>query len=439
MKKTIKTLSVLTTVFGSLMVVFACLFLSFFVSSNTYKTQLENSYMRSFYEMVDNVNTLEVDLSKIVATTSLSSQRQLLSDIYNTCVTGVNNINILPISNEKLSGINKLMNTMGGFSYSLLLENYKGALISSNDYQQIETLYDSVRELQYDINSYMKELQYDYSILDDVNFDDVSSSSFSGGIVDVESSSSEVPTLIYDGPFSDSVLNKEVKGLPNNEYSQEEVLEQVQQLFPEYSVEYIGESFGKFETYNYEVSKDLKLFVSVTKKGGFLLTITAYGNGDGVTETDTDGVTIAENFAYTLGIDNMYAVWQQQTGNIVYVNLAPIVDHVIYYCDLIKVKVDLSLGRVVGWEASAYATNHIDREFSNSIGILDAEKQINDILSIEERNLCIVPDKYVGELSAYEFICTWENYTYYIYIDSNTGEEINIQRVIETSNGQLLM
>ena len=439
MKKTIKTLTVLTTVFGALMVVFACLFLSFFVSSNTYRTQLENSYMRSFYEMVDNVNTLEVDLSKIVATTSLSSQRQLLSDIYNTCVSGVNNINILPINNDKLTDINKLMNTMGGFSYSLLLDNYKGELISSDNYLQIESLYDAVRELQYDINNYMRDLQYNYSILDDVNFDDVDSSSFSGGIVDVESSSSKVPTLIYDGPFSDSVLNKEVQGLSNIEYSQEEVFEQVQQLFSEYSVEYIGESIGKFETYNYEVSKDLTLFVSITKKGGFLLTITAYGNGDNATESNVDGATIAENFAYTLGLDNMYTVWQQQTGNIVYVNLAPIVNHVIYYSDLIKVKVDLSLGQVVGWEASAYATNHVDREFSNSIGILDAEKKINDILSVEERNLCIVPDKYVGELSAYEFICTWENYTYYIYIDSNTGEEINIQRVIETSNGQLLM
>jgi len=170
-----------------------------------------------------------------------------------------------------------------------------------------------------------------------------------------------------------------------------------------------------------------------------LLTITAFGSGDGEGISASDGVALAEDFARLVGINNMYSVWQQQTGNILYVNLAPIANHVIYYSDLIKVKVDLSSGEIIGWEATNYATNNKDRSFVSSIGILDAQSSINDILNIEERNLCIIPDKFVGELSVYEFICTWKDYTYYIYIDSNTGEEVNILRVIETSNGQLLM
>ena len=106
--------------------------------------------------------------------------------------------------------------------------------------------------------------------------------------------------------------------------------------------------------------------------------------------------------------------------------------------DLFEV-LDLSMSSVVGWEAVNYATNHIERTFTSSIGILDAMSNVSSLMSITERNLCIIPDKFVGEISAYEFICTWENYTYYIYIDANTGEEVNILRVIDTSNGQLLM
>jgi len=170
-----------------------------------------------------------------------------------------------------------------------------------------------------------------------------------------------------------------------------------------------------------------------------ILTITSFGSGESKAIEYTEGITLAENFAKDVGLKNMYSVWYQQTGNILYVNLAPIVDRVIYYSDLVKVKVDLSLSKIVGWEATNYATNHVDRSFSSSIGILDAGSSINNILTIEERNLCIIPDKFVGELSAYEFICTWEEYTYYIYIDAVTGKEVNILRVIETSNGQLLM
>ena len=130
----------------------------------------------------------------------------------------------------------------------------------------------------------------------------------------------------------------------------------------------------------------------------------------------------------------MYSVWTQKTGNVMYVNLAPIINHIIHYSDLIKVKVDLGSGEVLGWEATNYATNHQPRSFESQISLATAQNKINNILEIKERNYCIVPDKFVGERSAYEFICTWQNYTYYIYIDSVTGEEINILRVISTSN-----
>ena len=95
--KSCRILAILTTIFASLMVVFLCLFLSFLATTNNYKTQLENNYMKSFYEMVDSVNTLEVNLSKVIATNNLTSQRELLDDIYMTCMIGVDNVNNLPI------------------------------------------------------------------------------------------------------------------------------------------------------------------------------------------------------------------------------------------------------------------------------------------------------------------------------------------------------
>ena len=149
--------------------------------------------------------------------------------------------------------------------------------------------------------------------------------------------------------------------------------------------------------------------------------------------------SIAQNFAKKIGFNNMYAVWSQVTGSVLYVNLAPIENHIIFYSDLVKVKVDLGSGSVFGMEATNYATNHIDRNFTSSIGLVDAMQKLNPELEVIEKNYCIIPDTYVGEVSAYEFICKWKNYTYYIYLDSNTGEEVNILRVINTTNGELLL
>ncbi|MGN0961671.1 MAG: PepSY1/2 domain-containing protein [Christensenellales bacterium] len=439
MKKTNKVLIYLTTIFGSLMIVFLCLFISFLATSTTYKNQLENSYMKSFYEMVDNVNTLEVNLSKIVATNNTDSQRELLSNIYDSCRLGVSNINVLPINYHNLSEINNLLNKTGGFAYSLLQSNYQGETISNEDFEQINSIYSRIKEMQYDLNLYMQKLRYDYSIIDDVDFDNIDNSNFSAGMVRTESSSSNVPSLIYDGPFSDSVLNKEIIGLPNVVYSLEQIEENLHNVFTGFSIYYTGDSNGKFETYNFDIKGDVDLYVSVTKNGGLLLSITAFGSGTGTKLSKDEGIELAEVFAKDVGIENMYCVWSQQSGNILYVNLAPIVNHIIYYSDLIKVKIDLSLGLVVGWEATNYATNHTDRTFSSSISILEAEANLNSLLTVVERNLCIIPDKFVGEINAYEYICTWNDYTYYIYLDSDTGNEVNILRVIDTSNGQLLM
>ena len=171
---------------------------------------------------------------------------------------------------------------------------------------------------------------------------------------------------------------------------------------------------------------------------GFILTITSFTENNS-SQQNVNGETIAEEFAKKLGVKNMFSVWTQKVGNVMYVNLAPIENKVIHYSDLIKVKVERSSGDIIGWEATNYATNHQSRIFKSKISFAEAEKKINSILTIKERNYTIIPDKYVGEVSAYEFICTWQNYTYYIYINSETGAEANILRVISTTKGDLLM
>jgi len=136
----------------------------------------------------------------------------------------------------------------------------------------------------------------------------------------------------------------------------------------------------------------------------------------------------------------MYSVWSATSSGVACVNLATVVGGVIYYPDLIKVKVDVSSGQVIGWEATNYCYNHVDRTYSGAgISILDAEELVSSRLTIIERNYCIIPNKYVGESSAYEFVCEWDKYTYYVYLSVEDGEELNIMRVVKTTSGDLMV
>ena len=137
-KVTIATLSI---VLGIAVLVLASLTTVFAISTATYKQQLNNVYNRNLYELVNNVNALEVDLSKLIATNSVSSQQTLLSDIYNTCTFANSNLSGLPISNHKIESVNKYVNTLGGYSFSLLTKSIKNEKLNQENFDQIEKLY----------------------------------------------------------------------------------------------------------------------------------------------------------------------------------------------------------------------------------------------------------------------------------------------------------
>ena len=435
MKKNNFWLYILVSILSASTIVFLCLFLSFSVTSNKYKQTLENNYKKNFYEVASNINDMEIDISKIVATKDRGAVSTLLNSLHSNVNLTLANVNQLPITYDKLTNINMLLNKIGGFSQSLIEKVFDGDVLSDEDYTQINNIHTSVLSLKYDINNYYVKVHSDFEIL--ANADSKGASDFSSSLLNTESANSKVPSLIYDGPFSESVLNREIVGLSGEDISQAQAFDLTKKLFETENISYQGLVSGKFTTYNFYVNRG-GLNVAITKKGGLLLSVTSYGSSGQNTIDANEGVKVAENFAKTVGLDNMHSVWTQACGNILYVNLAPIVDSCIYYSDLVKVKVDLVSAKVVGWEATNYATNHKSRVFTSSVAFKEAEQNLSSILKVEERNYTIIPDKYVGEVSAYEFICSWKNYTYYIYINSNTGAEANILRVIDTDNGELL-
>ena len=444
-KKLKKAVIALSVVLGCVIIVLSVMLVVFASRADNYKLQLENGYKKNMYEFVSNINSLEVDLSKLIATNSAKSQRELLSDIYDTCRTGALNLGALPIANNKTENISNYLNTTGGYMYSLLVNNLNAnTKLSENDIKNVEGLYNYCLKIMYDLNNYMSDVE-NFSVLKLVNYSNGDLSKFDGGLSSVNDNNKEIPSLIYDGPFSDSVVNKDVKGLADDIISWEDAKNYIQQNFSyygDYNIQPLSETNGKFATYDFRVyNSTIELYVQITKRGGFLLSINTINSKTGTKDLSINQCEIfAHNFASLLGIEDMYSVWTQEVDDICYINLAPIIDRVIYYPDLIKVKVDKKLGIVVGWEASNYAYNHTNRQATTpSISFEEAQQLLSPALTVTERNLCIIPNEYSGETTAYEFVCTWKDYTYYIYLDVTTGDEIRIMRVVSTSNGSLLL
>lgn len=403
---------------------------------------LESAYQRNFYELVSGVNDIEVTLSKVLISNDKSQQKKLFYKLYEQCNVTQNNLSRLPIHHEAINQTTKFINQMGGFSYYLFDKLNNSEAISEEDYASLQELYTFCLNVQQIINEYAYQIQNNYSILKDVDLKD---SSFNTTFTSMQETGMDYPTLIYDGPFSDSIINKEVKGLNGEEYQLDQISHELQELFKDYNVkriDYKEESQGKIATYNFNMTLENghEYYLQVAKKGGLIITISSYQKSVNDNLSLQECETKAEEFAKMLEIENMKAVWSTKINNVAYVNLCTIVNDTIIYPEMIKVKISCDSGEIIGWEARTYAYNKSERINTKPTKTASqAREKVSKLLTIETEKKALIPLEFNREILCYEFKCTYNNYVYYVYINADTLEEENVLRVIDTLDGNLMM
>ena len=125
---------------------------------------------------------------------------------------------------------------------------------------------------------------------------------------------------------------------------------------------------------------------------------------------------------------------------IVTINYAYTQDDVIMYADLIKVKVALDNGEILGIETTGYLNNHTQRDLSNiKITQDEARKTINQNLEIEAEGMAMIPTEWQTEILCYEFKGKVDDREFLVYINAENGREEDILIITNTPNGTLTM
>ena len=142
-----------------------------------------------------------------------------------------------------------------------------------------------------------------------------------------------------------------------------------------------------------------------------------------------DDATISMGLSYYL----------KQEG-IVTINYAYSQDGVIMYPDLIKVKVALDNGEVLGIETSGYLNNHEERNLPEiKISKEEAKNTLNKDLQIESEGLAMIPTEWKTEILCYEFKGKVDDREFLVYINVENGREEDILIITDTPNGTLAM
>ena len=153
-----------------------------------------------------------------------------------------------------------------------------------------------------------------------------------------------------------------------------------------------------------------------------------------------EGVELAEQYMKKVGYENMKGVYACVTDSVLYVNICYVENDIVLYPDMIKIKVSLDDGKIIGFEGLNYIYNHTERSLETP-SVTEGEVRNMNFggLEVQSVRLALIPLDNGKESLTYEVYGKVDNYAYYVFIDAMTGKAVEVLQVIDSDEGELLM
>lgn len=419
------------------------------------RQELDNQYNRAFYEMVGYVNNVEVLLIKSLITSTPTKTAATMQEAWRQANLAQTNLGQLPVSPHVLANTSKFLTQVGDLAYSLNNQNMTGKSLTDEQYKLIEQLHGFSVSLEQSLNDLQNQLssgRIKWGELADKGtplFQKTSSEMPKEQFENIDKTFQKYPALIYDGPFSDHMTETQPKGLTGNELNSEQAKQSVINFFGKDKVEAVND-IGRndtlpIKTYSYRVTfknapDDQTATVDVTQKGGHILWA-LYNRPVAAENINVEKAKeLGKNFLEAHGYKNMTDTYYLKEDNTAIINYAYKQGDVTVYPDLIKVKIALDNGEVVGFESKGYLSAHTERDIpSPKVTMEQARALITPRMNILSSGLAIIPTNYKTELFTYEFKGKLNNKDFLVYINAENGKEENILMIMNTPNGILTM
>ena len=405
--------------------------------AETTQTQLQYGYMRAVEDLSLSLDNIKTTLSKGFYSNSPTMMTQLSAKLWSEASAAKAALAQLPVEELNLEQTYKFLSQVGNYSKSLSEKFSGGEELSGDEKENLKTLYGYAEDLSNKMWQMERRIENGELSFTDINTSGAQSVSVTEGFTDFEEGFSNYPTLIYDGPFSDHILEKEplmVKG--KQEVTKEQAAEKAKQASGADSLVISDEEGGKMPSYVFENTNTV---VSVTKQGGFFSYMLKYRSVGEPSLSATQATAVAKDYMKTLGIENMTETYYELNGGMCICNFAGTQNGVVLYTDLIKIGVALDDGEILSFDARGYITNHTTRDLDTpSITEEEAAAKLSKTLNIMETNLCVIPSDGMNERYCYEFLCTEpDGKQVLVYINADSGEEEQILLLQISGNGRL--
>lgn len=422
----------------------ACLALATVVTAGAFRMNdmtvaSGNGYRATLYELVSVSEDMDDNLAKLRVSSGAEEQRKLLTDILVDSALMESSLERIPVDAATGTDISSFVNKTNSYARTLLKKIAAGEKLTQTEKNTIGYLYSVNSTLNRELNDLVmhmteKDLQ---SFLD----------GHGGNVADkfgeMGQTSKRQPDEIVDAPFAGEGNVGENNLTAMDEITSakaEELLKQYLEGYHVREVRYTGEAAMRDATcYTFVAmdENDLEIYAQISKNGGKLLFMDTY---EECTQKNFDLEScdaLAKKFLASIGIENVEAVWLSDGGMVADITYVSNVNGLRAYPDMVRVRVCESKGRVVGVEASGYFMNYRERDLEATLSEEEARSALSSDLQTEGGYLALIPVDDTETL-AYEFLCTGDGEQYVVYLDAETGEEVQLFRVRNSARGSYL-
>ena len=437
---------------GAVIATLAVLLIYYCTQTRKLKNQVENNYNRAFHELVNYVDDIDTLLQKTMLVSSAEQMSTLSSELFRQSSAAKACLGQLPVSQVQLENTEKFLSQVGDYTYMLSQEVISDREMSDEEYNTLSDLSTYAASLNDNLTAMQQDI-YDGNI----SFGTVGKKSgeyldnaveAAGGDVlsdfeTVEKEFQEYPALIYDGPFSEHLERIKpamTDGLETK--SSDEVLKNAKAFLGERgdNLGFTGESQNiPLEAYSYSANyEDREIYISMTKKGGYPIYFLDTRNVGEEKLSFGEATQKATEFLNSKGFTSMTQSYYEKADGIATINFAYKQGNVVCYSDLIKIKVALDNGEILGMEAHGYMMNHRHRNTEPlKLGTAEAKACVNKHLKVEATSVALIPKDSKREVLCYEFKGNHSGRNFLVYINAQTGKEEKILMLIESDEGIL--
>ncbi|MCG0275272.1 MAG: germination protein YpeB [Thermosediminibacteraceae bacterium] len=426
------------------------------MSSRAYSAEnlLEASYQKAFYNLLDEVNTVNILLSKSLVTSSDSQRIMLLTSIWHEAEKARSSLASLPLGSRDMTNLQKFFAQLGDFCNTLAKKVSFNETITEREWNILKQFKKNTQNL----NRYLRELADDVA-RGRVNWE---KGSFAQGMsrrvgqvmadkfVAIDQRlKEEAPTITYDGPFSDHVEEIKPKAISGRAITEQDAVEIGRKFIDNpqkvrYDVSVTARTRGLIHAYTLNFTRagtdNIEIVMDVSRQGGHVIW---FLNSRDVKQQKIDieaAVDKAKKFIEARGYKNMEATGSLRENNSLTVTFAYKQGDVLIYPDFVKVKVALDNGEIIGFDALGYLTNHTTRKIPEfKISQEQVRETFSRRLDVRRIRKVVIPDEAMKERFCYEVDANLEDERYLIYINAQNGREEQVLKVVETDRGTMTM